>query len=423
MAIADAAQALASEQEYVRPELENYVLSQSVLLKEIQKSKVKGVSDRPSRVPTIPSLGGKPRVGNMNGADMGVGSGPTQVPGQVTPVCYIHAFSYTKQAEYATDSDEKAIENFATLTRTLAPERFADFLETLLQGNASNQLDTVVGLQTSGGNITGLTVNSANLFLDDEDIDVWTGVGGAFVTTVTVQDSDITSNVIWLLNPVATGTITIGMGLFVNGASGQANTGVNGLRYFQVATNTGNWLTVQRSAWNGKYIAQNIAVNGALTPQIVRALHSAIQLAMGKKKADANELVAHCTVNEQNAWEQNALLVQHINMAELKGSESEDMLKREASLTIAGRRFLVNERAVPGYIDFLALKNASMVETKSMDFYDVGGQTLFGLIGQSGGQASGLVFYMVAEINLIWVQTRLNGFLNGISIEHGIYGQ
>ena len=423
MAIADAAQALASEQEYVRPELENYVLTQSVLLKEIQKSKIKAVSDRPSRIPTMPSLGGKPRVGNMNGADMGIGSGPTQVPGQITPVCYIHAFSYTKQAEYATDSDEKAIENFATLTRTLAPERFADFLETLLQGDASNTIDTVVALQTTGGNITGITVNSANLFLDDEDIDVWTAVGGTYVTTITVQDSDISSNVIWLLNPVPTGTITAGMKLLVNGASGQANTGLNGLRYYQVATNTGNWLTVQRSAWNGKYIAQNIPVNGALTPQVVRAIHSKIQLAMGKKKADADELVGHCTVNEQNAWEANALLVQYINMSELKGSESEDMLKREASSTIAGRRFLINERAVPGYIDFLALKNASMVETKSIDFYDVGGQTLFGIVGASGGQASGLVFYMVAEMNVVWVQTRMNAFLNGIAIEPGIFGQ
>lgn len=423
MAIADAAQALASEQEYVRPDLDNYVLSQSVLLKEIQKSKTKAVSDRPSRVPTMPSLGGKPRVGNMNGADMGIGSGPTQVPGQITPVCYIHAFSYTKQAEYATDSDEKAIENFATLTRTLAPERFADFLETVLQGNGSNQLDSIVGLQTAGGNIVGFTVNNANLFLDDEDIDVWTSIGGTFVGTITVQDSDITSNVIWLLNPVPTGTYAIGQVLLVNGASGQANTGINGIRYYQVATNTGNWLTVQRSAWNGKFIAQNIPVNGALTPQIVRALHSAIQLAMGKKKADQNELVAHCTVNEQNAWENNALLVQHINYPDLKGSESEDMLKREASSTIAGRRFLINERAVPGYIDFLALKNAEMVETKSIDFYDVGGQTLFGLIGASGGQASGLVFYMVAEMNLIWRFTRLNGFLNGITVEHGIFGQ
>src|SRR5271165_7298055 len=185
MAIASAAQALASEQEHVRPELEDYSLSASVLWKRIQKNtSVTPVSDRPTRIPTMPTRGGKPRVGNMNGADMGIGSGPQQVPGQLTTTCYIHAFSYTKQAEYATDSDEKAIENFANLTRTLAPERFADFLETMLQGDASNTIDTVVSVNTSGGNIVSLGVNSANLFLDDEDIDVWTAVGGAFVTTV-----------------------------------------------------------------------------------------------------------------------------------------------------------------------------------------------------------------------------------------------
>ena len=96
MAIASAAQALASEQEWVRPELEDLALSSSILWKRMGKNtQVKPVSDRPSRIPTMPSRGGKPRVGNMNGSDMGIGSGPTQVPGQLTTVCYIHAFSYT----------------------------------------------------------------------------------------------------------------------------------------------------------------------------------------------------------------------------------------------------------------------------------------------------------------------------------------
>lgn len=423
MAIADAAQALASEQEYVRPELEDLSLSASVLRKRIQTSKTRAVSDRPSRIPTMPSRGGKPKVGNMNGADLGLGSGPTQVVGQITPVCYIHAFSYTKQTEYATDSNEKAIENFATLTRTIAPKQFADFQDILLQQAGDNVIDTVVSLTASGGNTVGIGVNNANFFLDDMDVDVWTAVGGAFVTTVTVQDSDIGSNAIWLLNGVPTGTITAGMKLMVSGASGQSNTGMFGLRYYQVATNTGNWLGVQRSAWNGKYISNNIAVNGALTPQIVRAVQSQIELAMGPEKANEDEIVAHATVSEQDVWEQNALLVQHIDMAQLRGSESEDMLKKKASGTIAGREWIINPRALPGYIDFIALKNASMVQTKPTDFYDVGGQTVFGVIGQSGGQASSLVFYMVAEENLVWVQTRLNAFLNGITIAHGLFGQ
>ena len=423
MGIANAAQALASEQERVSPILDDLSLQSSILRKRIQKdTTAHPVSDRPCRMPTMPSRGGKPRVGNMNGADMGIGSGPTQVVGQATTVCYIHAFSYTKQTEYATDSDEKAIENFATLTRSIAPKQFADFLDVQLQQAGDNKIDTVVSTVTSGGNITGLVVNNANFFLDDEDVDVWTGTGGSFVATVTIQDSAIASNTVWLANPVPTGTITAGMGLFVNQSSGQANTGTFGLRYYQVATDTGNWLGIQRSAWPGKYICANIPVNGALTPQIVRAVRSQIELNMGEE-AENNELVAHCNVDAIDAWEQNALLVQHIDMAQLRGTESEDMLKKNPAKTIGGIEFLKNPRALPGYIDFVALKNCSTIETKPVDFYNVGPNTLFGIIGQSGGQASALVFYMVAEFQLIMRQTRLNAFLNGISIPHGLFGQ
>src|ERR1700687_525209 len=222
MAIASAAQALASEQEWVRLELEALALSSSILWKRMGKNtQVKPVSDRPSRIPTMPSRGGKPRVGNMNGSDMGIGSGPTQVPGQLTTVCYIHAFSYTAQAEYATDSDEKAIENFATLTRSIAPKAFADFLDIQLQGNSSNQLDTIVSTVLGTGSvIVGVVVNNANFFLDDQDVDIWTAVGGTYVTTVTVESSDIIANTIWFSTPLAAAAISAGQVLLVSGASG-----------------------------------------------------------------------------------------------------------------------------------------------------------------------------------------------------------
>lgn len=423
MAIANAAQALASEQEYVRPELEDLALSSSKLWKRIGKNtQVKPVSDRPSRIPTMPSRGGKPRVGNMNGGDMGIGSGPTQVPGQLTTVCYIHAFSYTAQAEYATDSDEKAIENFATLTRSIAPKAFADFLDIQLQGNGSNQIDTIVSTVTSGGNIVGLVVNNANFFLDDQDVDIWSAVGGTFEGTITVESSDIQTNTLWLATPVATGTYTAGQGLFTSGASAQANTGLAGLRAYQVATNTGNWMGVNRQDWPGKYICQSYAANGALTPQIVRVVEAQIELAKSEEESEEG-VVAHCTPAEQIAWENNALLVQHIDMALLKGDSSVDMLKRKAPSTIAGYEMLVNPRALPGTIDFIKLANWFRIETKPVDFYDVAGQTLFPVYGQSGGLTSAMVFYMVYEGQVGAVQTRENAFVNGITIQHGLFGQ
>lgn len=357
----------------------------------------------------------------MNGADMGIGSGPTQVPGQLTTVCYIHAFSYTAQAEYATDSDEKAIENFATLTRSIAPKAFADFLDIQLQGNGSNEIDTIVSLVASGGNTVGLVVNNANFFLDDQDIDIWTAVGGTSVGTITVESSDIASNTIWLATPVPTGTYAIGQGLFVSGASAQSSTGLLGLRNFQVATNTGNWLNVNRADWPGKYTAQHYPANGALTPQIVRTVEAQIELKKGEE-AEGEDYIAHSTPNENLAWEQNALLVQHIDMAMLSGDESVDMLKRKRPQQMGGHENVINPRALPGTIDFIKLKNAGRIETKPVDFYDVAGQTLFPIYGQSGGLMSAMVFYMVWEGNVYMTQTIENAFIDGITIQAGLFG-
>jgi hypothetical protein len=422
VAIANAAQALASEQEWVRPELEDLALSSSILWKRFGKNtQVKPVSDRPSRIPTMPSRGGKPRVGSMNGADMGIGSGPTQVPGQLTTVCYIHAFSYTAQAEYATDSDEKAIENFATLTRSIAPKAFADFLDIQCQGSGNNEIDTIVATVTEGGLIVGVTVTNANFFLDDQDIDIWTAVGGTYVATVTVESSDIQSNTIWFTQALAAGAVSAGQGLFVSGAAAQANTGLAALRSYQVATNTGNWMGVNRADWPGKYVCQNYAANGALTPQIVRTIEAQIELAKGDDAAE-EDYIAHSTPNENLAWEQNALLVQHIDMAMLKGDESVDMLKRKRPQQMGGHENVINPRALPGYIDFLKLKNWFRIETKPVDFYDVAGQTLFPIYGQSGGLMSAMVFYMVWEGQLGAVQTRENAFINGITIQAGLFG-
>jgi hypothetical protein len=423
MAIANAAQALASEQEWVRPELEDLALSSSILWKRFGKNtQVKPVSDRPSRIPTMPSRGGKPRVGSMNGADMGIGSGPTQVPGQLTTVCYIHAFSYTAQAEYATDSDEKAIENFATLTRSIAPKAFADFLDIQLQGSGNNEIDTIASTVTESGVIVGVVcTNNANFFLDDQDIDIWTAVGGTFVVTVTVQSSDVTANTLWFTQSLPAGTISAGQGLFVSGAAAQSNTGLAGLRSYQVATNTGNWMGVNRADWPGKYTCQDYAANGALTPQIVRTIEAQIELKKGEEAAE-EDYIAHSTPNENLAWEQNALLVQHIDMALLKGDESVNMLQRKRPEQMGGHVNLINPRALPGYIDFIKLKNCFRIETKPVDFYDVAGQTLFPIYGQSGGLMSAMVFYLVWEGQVGMVQTIENAYISGITLQAGLFG-
>lgn len=424
MGIASVDQSLALQQEWVRPEVEDLALSASVLWKRFKSTQKKDVSGRLARVPTMPSRGGKPRVANLDGGDLGLGSGPTTIPGQVTTTTLIMAWSYTKEAEYATDSDEKAIEDFATLTRSIAPKAFADFMDTVIQGNGSNTLDTIVSTVVTGSNITGFVVNNANFFLDDQDLDIWSALGTASpVASITIESTDILNNTIWLANPIPTSLgITAGYLLLVSGSPGQANTGVFGLRYYQVGTNTGNWLGIQRSAWPGKYLVPTLAVNGALTPQVVRAIFSLVELSKGEEVIEGEGMFGHCNVDVRDAWEQNALLVQRIDYNVAKGDTSEDMLKRKAATTIGGRELLVNPRALPGYLDILKEKNLFRIETVPTDFYDVAGQTLFPLYGQSGGIAASLVFYMIWQGQLAVVQSREGAFLSGITIPTGLFG-
>jgi len=424
MGIASVDQSLALQQEWVRPEVEDLALSASVLWKRFKSTQKKDVSGRLARVPTMPSRGGKPRVANLDGGDLGLGSGPTTIPGQVTTTTLIMAWSYTKEAEYATDSDEKAIEDFATLTRSIAPKAFADFMDTVIQGNGSNTLDTIVSTVVTGSNITGFVVNNANFFLDDQDLDIWSALGTATpVASVTIESTDILNNTIWLANPIPTSLgITAGYLLLVSGSPGQANTGVFGLRYYMVGTNTGNWLGIQRSAWAGKYLVPTLAVNGALTPQVVRAIFSLVELSKGEEVIEGDGMFGHCNVDVRDAWEQNALLVQRIDYNAAKGDTSEDMLKRKAATTIGGRELLVNPRALPGYLDILKEKNLFRIETVPTDFYDVAGQTLFPLYGQSGGIAASLVFYMIWQGQMAIVQSREGAFLSGITIPTGLFG-
>jgi hypothetical protein len=421
MGVANVDQSLALQQEWVRPDLEDLALSASVLWKRFKTTQNKKVSNRLARIPTMPSRGGKPRVANLDGGDLGLGSGPTTIPGQITTTTLVMAWSYTKEAEYATDSDEKAIEDFATLTKSIAPKAFADFMDTVIQGPGNNQLDTIVSNVTQGSSIVGFVVNNANFFLDDQDLDVFASGGSIPAASVTIDSSDILNNTIWLANTIPTSSgIGAGYGLFVSGSSGQANTGVFGLRYYQVGTNTGNWLGIQRSAWPGKYLVPTLAVNGALTPQVVRAIFSLVELSKGEEAVDGEGMFGHCNVDVRDAWEQNALLVQRINYVEAKGDTSEDMLKRKAATTIAGREMVVNPRALPGYLDVLREKNLFRIETVPTDFYDVAGQTLFPLYGLSGGIATALVFYMIWQGQMAIVQSREGAFLSGITPPTGL---
>ena len=419
MAIANVSQAIAAQHEFLRPQLEELALMSGTLWKRINaRTDIKAVSNRPARIPFQPLTGGKFRTGAnlFDGADMGQGSGPVETHGTLSCVSFLQASEYTALTEFSTDSDEKAIQNYVTLTQKQAAETFGGYMDAAIQGNGSNTLDTVTAV-----NGLGLVVGNANKFQDNQDVDVWSALGGVLRGTATVLSVDIANNTIWM-EALPAGTVA-GDLLLISGSAGVANSGIFGLRYYLAAGNTGNYMGIPRASFPGKFSTPNINLaGGALTPAAVRALEAQIILALGEERADSADLIAHCNVDMSAAWENNALTVQSIIANQVKGDESVDMLKKKQVSTIAGREVVRNVRATPGVIDFLPLKHMFRLETKAVDYYEVGGQTIFPAYGQSGGLQSTMLFYLVTMVQMGLAQPRLAAFLNNAAATKFYFG-
>lgn len=421
MPVGNVAAAIATQKEYVVPKLEKLALAGSRLWKHMKlNTKIKPISNRPTRIPMQPLTAGKFRVGQFDGGDMGLGSGPQTVPATVSCVSFVQASQWTAQAEYTTDSDEKAIEDYVALLQSQQQDTMSGYMDALLQTDGSNTLDTVVSVN---GQV--VNVNNPNAFQDNQDIDFYSNLidqGGAFLGTATILSVDAINVQLTFTGPLPAGVVA-GTRMLVSGSAGVSNSGLNGLRALNVAGNTGTYMNIQKSAYPGKFSVPNFNAPGTLTPSLLRALVALVELSMGVDKADQAELTPHCNVDMAAAWENQSLLVQRIDYTNLRGDESEDMLKKRRMRTIGGRTAIINERAKPGYIDWLALEHWFQVQSKALSLYDVKGQTVFPTYGASGGVAASMLMYLVIMLQFASVQPRLNAYLSAVTIPHNYFGK
>jgi hypothetical protein len=419
MPVGNVAAAVATQKEYVVPKLEKLALAQSKLWKYMKlNTKIKPISNRPARIPLQPLTAGKFRVGQFDGGDLGLGSGPQTVPATVSCVSFVQASQWTAQAEYTTDSDEKAIEDYVALLQSQQTETMAGYMDALLQTDGSNTLDTVVSVL---GNV--ITVNNPNAFQDNQDIDFYSNLldqGGTYLGTGTILSVDAINVQITMTTapPAGVGANTR---MLVSGSAGVSNSGINGLRALNVSGNTGTFMNVSKAAYPGKFSVPNFNAPGTLTPALVRALLALIEISLGTEAMEDASLTPHCNVDMAAAWENNSLLVQRQDVANTRG-ESGDMLPKRRMRTIGGYEAIINVRAKPGYIDFLALAHWFQVQSKSLSLYDVKGQTIFPTYGASGGISAAMLMYLVIMLQIASVQPRLNAYISGATINKNYFG-
>src|SRR5208283_2039096 len=410
--------------EAVRPEVPLLYQLDKTLLGLIKK-KAKGlqtVSSRAYRAPVEITAGGAINQFNPDGGNLGRGSALKTEFMLINQFYFNFAVEYTALAEIATDDKEKAVENYVTRQMTRMMEQFQAGIEALLAyGDSSGTYDTVVSV---AGQV--VSVNNANQFFDNQIVQVFNAAGTVLRGVFQILTADALANTLTAdpSTPLPAGILATDA-LSVNGCVGPsvAASSLNGINTLQLNSSVGNYLGIQRSAYLGRLSTPFIARNNSfLPPQRARALINLVRTAMGIESPDASKFVWHMNVDQEAAIENIGLIVSTLIMNQMKGENSEDMLKKSPPKTFGGRPIFANIHAQPGRIDGLPLEHWFRAEIQPLDFYEVNGQTLFPIYGNDGGLAASFITYLWWGWNLASENVRAGCYSTGNGIPTGYFG-
>jgi len=408
------AQTLAYQYEKVLPRISELMQRDHTLWDHIEKRNVETQSSRAMRIPLDILSGGKPAQWNPDGGDAGRGAAIVADYAQLSPVFFTNATEFTKLAEVATDGKEKAVDSVAKRNLEKAVDQIRKFFETLLNTDGSGTLDTVVSVSS---NI--LTVNNANQFQDQQDIQIFSALGGVNRGTATVQSVDANGKQLYLTLAAPVGTAANDL-IICAGAPGVAASSLLGLLYHQVDSNTGTWLNLARSSYPGKLKTPHVAMNNfAITPAAIRLGIGLLKRALGVDNPNVDDLVFHLDIDQDAAWENLAIVPSSVIMNQLGGNASQDMLKKNTPETIAGRKKIVSINAKPGRIDGLCLKHWGRGEIQPTGPLEFGGQTLFPVYGGSGGLSGTTISYLWGGFNFFTDNPRAGIFFDSAAVPAG----
>jgi hypothetical protein len=409
------AQSVALQLEKVRDKLPLLYERDDILLTMIQqRGDVERVSSRNMRLPLQIRPGGKAGAANMDGGDLGRGSGTTYDVAQVTPVFFRHAVEITKLVEYATNAPEKAIENAARREVKNAMAQFRSFLDKVLQTAGNGVLATVAsvaGNQLNLVNPPGATLVYFNQTVQIYDATLTTNRGAANITLVDPFNKFIT------LDSVPAGT-TAGDLIVHDGLSGANPTSLFGVPYHHSSATTGTWLGLNRASYPVELATPSVnAANAALVPSHVRLAINRVRKALGTNQV--GRLIAYCSLEQEHAWEQLGVSISQI-IKEGPGGGANDLdLLFNGQKTMAGVPIKSSINARADRIDFIDLGHWGRAVMQDIDYYEVGGQTVFPIYGSSGGLASAYIFYFVTGFQVFVDAPRSGAYIYNLALPAG----
>jgi hypothetical protein len=225
---------------------------------------------------------------------------------------------------------------------------------------------------------------------------------------ITVQPAPNVPNPVNLANIIATDV------LVPEGITGTGTpTSLFGLKYHQNAAATGTWLNQNRAAYP-ELRTPKITANSALVTGHVRAARNKIRKALGINALSNVKFMAYMAVEQEHAWEQLGITISEI-IRQGNNQTQPDMLFGQSG-TMGGAPIKTSINADPTRIDFIALSNFVRAVIEEIDFYEVGGQTVFPVYGASGGLAAAYLFYYILGMQIACQNPRLAAYIDTLTV-------
>jgi len=409
------AQSVALQLEKVRDKLPLLYERDDILLTMIQqRGDVERVSSRNMRLPLQIRPGGKAGLANMDGGDLGRGSGTVYDVAQVSPVFFRHAVEITKLVEYASNAPEKAVENAAKREVKNAMAQFRAFLDKLVQTNGNGVLGSIASIGASTFTMTkppGAMLVYYNQTIQVYDPTLTTNRGSCNVTAVDPFGSTIT------VDAVPGGT-TANDVIVHDGLTGAQPVSLFGILYHQSNATTGTWLNLNRATYPVELATPRVnGNNSALTPGAVRLAINKVRKALGSNQV--SKLIAYTSLEQEHQWEQLGVTISQIIKEGAGGRASDLDLLFTGEKSMAGVPIKSSINANQSRVDFLDLSHWGRAVMQDIDFYDVGGQTVFPIYGASGGLASAYIFYFVTGFQVWNESPRSGAFIDNLAIPAG----
>lgn len=418
------ADVLAVQLEKIEKKIEVLYEVEDTFYSQIEKStQAIPVNARDMKVPIQFAPGGYFGQYDPNGGNLGRGSGPRYENALVPTVDFRYALEWTKEAEWTTQGDAKAVINVFNKNMAAAMPHFRAHMDSMCMTGGNGVLGTITAFSSAGGFDTAvLDVDfGVKLLMEGQRINIYDSTLAVQKTPAPGGEVEIvfrdvpTKTIKWVTPVPALATApAVGDKIVIEGVTGAAPISLLGVPYHVNNSATGVWLGFPRSSTPAIRASRVDAGGGALALPFPRLALNLLGDRSGSSKKPNIKAWLHPA--QAAAYESLGMLVTTIDKT---GSNQGFDLYFGGSMTMAGVTVQQSFKWDKRRIDFLNMDSWGRAELKKPGFYTADGRKLFEVRGTDGGVVTSTLLYLVSSWNLFTSNPQENAYIDNLAIPAG----